>query len=188
MPKKPPPDPWEELLSQIDASLDELDFPEGAHRDAVLEGVRTALESLVESPTPVPTGPPIVEVVEGGRDASQPRVEGERPTLRVAKEPKGNRPTGVTVLRLDNRGAPLSEEGQILLRSPETVQRVYFGPEHPQTYRILCDSGSFSVLVDGEDPFTLEEGQSVDVDGGVISVTDADPCPAEGCYVRSGAV
>jgi hypothetical protein len=106
--------------------------------------------------------------------------------LRVASEPKEGRSGGVTVLRLDPRAAPLGEEGRILLRDSGSVQRVYFGPEHPQTYRILCDSGSFTVLVDGEDPFDLEEGQSVDVDGGVISVTQPEPSPSEGRYVRIG--
>jgi hypothetical protein len=78
----------------------------------------------------------------------------------------------------------LGDEGRIILRDSESGQRVYFGPEHPQTYRILCDSGSFTVLVDGEDPFELEEGQSVDVDGGVISVARPEPAPSEGRYVR----
>ena len=186
MAKPPPSDPWEDLLSQLDASLDELDFPDGPTRDAVLEGVRDALESLTGGQVGPPPGPPKVEVVEGGRDASSPRVEGERPALRVAREPTEGRSSGVTVLRLDPRAVALADEGRILLRDAASTQRVYFGPEHPQTYRILCDSGSFTVLVDGEDPFDLEEGQSVDVDGGVISVTRPEPEPSEGRYVRIG--
>jgi len=187
MAKPPPSDPWEDLLSQLDESLDELDFPDGPTRDAVLDGVREALESLTGAQSAPPPGPPKVEVVEGGRDASSPRIEGERPVLRVAREPKESRSTGVTVLRLDPRAAALGDEGKILLRDSESGQRVYFGPEHPQTYRILCDSGSFTVLVDGEDPFELEEGQSVDVDGGVISVARPEPSPSERRYVRISA-
>ena len=86
-------DRWSEVIHQVLDALDDGGVSDGATRDALAEGVRHALESLeagVDLDVQVlGEGFPVqesvgVEVVDGGRDADEPRTQGEAPELRIA--------------------------------------------------------------------------------------------------------
>ncbi len=84
-----PSDPWDDLITQVEASLDNVDYPQGPMREAVLEGIRCALAGL-EEPQPTlrlvePAGEPTGDPAEAGsadRRADAPRSG--RPALRLA--------------------------------------------------------------------------------------------------------
>ena len=86
-------DRWSEVIHQVLDALDDSGVSDGPTRDALAEGVRQALESM-ESGIDLDVqvlgeGFPVqdtvgVEVVDGGRDAGEPRTHGEAPELRIA--------------------------------------------------------------------------------------------------------
>lgn len=90
-------DIWADVIDQVSDALVDADLGDNATRDALLDGVRQALEGMsgpmdmdIEVVTDV-TGPesdPSVSVVEGGRSDADPRTPGDKPNLRVADLPK----------------------------------------------------------------------------------------------------
>lgn len=88
-------DVWSEVLDQVADALDEADLGDGATREALLDGVRQALEGVggtidmdIEVVTEAGEPDPSVSVVEGGRTDTDPRTPGDKPNLRVADLPE----------------------------------------------------------------------------------------------------
>jgi hypothetical protein len=88
-----PPDHFDEVLRQVEDALDNLRLADGPKRDALLNGVREALENSVpdglgvielEATLSDLDGAPSVRVVDGGRDPEGPPSPGSKPDLRVA--------------------------------------------------------------------------------------------------------
>jgi hypothetical protein len=94
MAKRPPRDGddiWSEVMDQVADALTEADLGTGPTREALLDGVREALEAMggpievdIEVMTAAEDSDPTVSVVEGGRAEADPRTPGEKPDLRVA--------------------------------------------------------------------------------------------------------
>ncbi len=96
MAERPPKDGddiWSEVLEQVSDALDAADLGEGSTRDALLDGVRQALEGVgttldleleVLTQAMAQESDPSVALVEGGRSDADPRTPGEKPDLRVA--------------------------------------------------------------------------------------------------------
>jgi hypothetical protein len=81
--RRPPEDPWSEVLEQVDDALADAGITDEPDRAALLEGVRSALDSLVGGDAREDDGPDVV-VVEGGRGMDEPPTAGVAPPLRVA--------------------------------------------------------------------------------------------------------
>lgn len=81
--RRPPEDPWSEVLDQVEHALSDAGITDEPDRAALLDGVRDALDSLVGMDTRDDDGPDVM-VVEGGRGAGEPPTEGDAPPLRVA--------------------------------------------------------------------------------------------------------
>ena len=141
MSDRPPTDGddlWSEVLDQVADALTDADLGDPGTRDALLQGVRDALEGMggaidmdIQVVTEGVTMDPdsdseggAVSVVEGGRSEADPRTPGEKPDLRVAdlpgdghtdevpmdaSEPAGPVLTQVKVLRTGLRGSARSE-------------------------------------------------------------------------------
>jgi hypothetical protein len=184
MPHGEPPDPWTEkdVLDQVEEALDELDVKSGPARDALISGVRAALEGIQPW-----DGEPPVRVVDGGLDEDDPPVERERPDLRVAADVESDvdedtTPLGgdglrrVRVVRVGAEGG----EGRILV-VPGDWQTVFRG-RSPRVYRIRCDRGAFRIEVDGDAMDEVQAGQSADVEGALLRVGPAGDEAAEGRY------
>lgn len=102
MSEQPPRDGddiWSEVMDQVADALGEVDLGEDGTRDALLEGVRQALEGMggtidmdiqvvTDSAGPAEPEDPSVSVVEGGRADADPRTPGDKPDLRVADLPE----------------------------------------------------------------------------------------------------
>lgn len=89
--RRPPEDPWSEVLDQVEDALVEAGIGAEPERGALLDGVRSALDSLVGLDTSQDIGPEVV-VVEGGRGEHEPPTEGAVPPLRVADPPAAEGP------------------------------------------------------------------------------------------------
>ncbi|MEC8424431.1 MAG: hypothetical protein VX000_11690 [Myxococcota bacterium] len=87
--RRPPEDPWSEVLEQVEDALRDAGVGEDDGRAALLDGVRSALDGLVGLDTR-DGGSPDVVVVEGGRGEDDPPTRGEAPPLRVADAPAPN--------------------------------------------------------------------------------------------------
>ena len=149
---------------------------------------------------------PEVEVVDGGRNPDQPPTEGKKPALRIAtpneengagsevpEPPQDPKPyvTQVKVMQ-GNPFAPMSsmpfmgDQGSISLpnsASGAPWQTVYQGLR-PRLYRIACLPGArIDVTADGERVERLHPGQSIDVEGTAIRVTNPDEETATGVYI-----
>lgn len=79
--RRPPEDPWSEVLEQVEVALDDAGIGDEPDRAVLLDGVRSALDALVGMDTR--DGPGVV-VVEGGRRGDDPPTQGAAPPLRVA--------------------------------------------------------------------------------------------------------
>jgi hypothetical protein len=105
--RRPPGDPWADAMTQVEDALAEAGVVDGAHRDALIEGVRQALGTLTvdelepasgpsqSARSPIGGPPPVVpgvSVVDGGRGAEDPPSASEPPQLRVA--PSATDPAG----------------------------------------------------------------------------------------------
>jgi hypothetical protein len=87
-------DRWRDVLDQVTDALNEAEVRLGPARDALLDGVRDALDALGEGfdldveilPSATGEGEDIdVQVMAGGRGEDDPPTPGERPQLRVAE-------------------------------------------------------------------------------------------------------
>ncbi|MDP6931759.1 MAG: hypothetical protein QGG40_02540, partial [Myxococcota bacterium] len=90
-PPEPPSDPWADVLSQVEDALKQLDLGGEPTRNALMDGVRDALETLNGAGFKLNNGSgkaksesPEVTVVDGGRDESEPPPS-QKPKLRVAE-------------------------------------------------------------------------------------------------------
>jgi hypothetical protein len=84
--RRPPDDPWSEVLDQVEDALEDAGVVSPPDREALLDGVRSALDALVGMDTRTDAGPDVV-VVEGGRREDEPPTAGATPPLRVAEGP-----------------------------------------------------------------------------------------------------
>ena len=150
---------------------------------------------------------PEVEVVDGGRNPDQPPTEGKKPSLRIATPDDESEPgnggtesapdsapyvTQVKVLQGHPFGSPTStplmvDHGWISLPSGGAAdaawQTVYQGLR-PRLYRLACLPGArIDVTVDGVQVERLNPGQSIDVEGMAIRVTNPDTETATGTYM-----
>ena len=87
-------DIWSDVLEQVAQALGDVDLGEDGTRDALIDGVRQALDGLdstidldIEVVTDGATEPQ-VSIVEGGRSDADPITPGEKPDLRVADLPE----------------------------------------------------------------------------------------------------
>lgn len=204
-------DRWSEVIHQVLDALDDGGVSDGPTRDALAEGVRQALESL-ESGVDLDVqilgeGFPVqesvsVEVVDGGRDADDPRTKGETPELRIADTDEVDLAdveasgmfTHVKVVRPQLRSEKgrrrplpgLSEAGWIQVADnpdPKSAWQTLYQGLRPRLYRIACSSGSLDVTVDGEPVERLCAGQTIDVEGTTIRVT-TEEAESLGGYVQ----
>lgn len=195
---RPPRDEWDDVLSQVEEALDRLRLGDGPHREALLDGVREALQALgADANADADADGPRVEVVEGGRADDAPRRppepsgERSRPPLRVADDERAPDDTERAAVKLVRLGAGrratdvwLESEGSIRLDpSPGQTgwQTVYQG-ETARAYRVACHTGVMRVTADGASASLLSAGQTIDVEARVVRV-GADQ-PAAGRYAR----
>jgi hypothetical protein len=109
MAERPPGDGddlWTEVIEQVTDALNDSDIDLGLTRDALIDGVRQALESLsdgIDVQFDVMTttegvandAAAGVSVVEGGRSDSDPPTPGDKPNLRVAAPTVGDDDDGM---------------------------------------------------------------------------------------------
>ncbi len=201
---EPPIDePYGDVVSQVADALTDLNLQDGPLRDALLDGLRSALGQVAGTPIDVDAAPPEVVVVEGGRAEDAPATPSEPPPLRVADDPTDEDPTAdlrtrVRVVRLspelddepddepDWLSAPITAEGRIRVGDPAGAhpwQTVLRATEH-RAYRLNCDRGTLEIFLEGEPAERLGCGQTVDVEAKLIRVRAAGPKGADGSYVR----
>ncbi len=197
----PTEDPWGDVISQVSDALSDLNLQSGPLRDALLDGIRSALDQVGQPDLEDDEEFPEVVVVEGGRSSDTPPSNGKKPTLRVADDPTEEEEmpgvrTRVRVVRVggeteaiddpDWLSAPISHEGRIRVSEPtsqsgwQTVLRA----ETIRAYRLGCDQGALEIFLDGEPAERLSGGQTVDVEAQLIRVRSAGPMGADGSYVR----
>ncbi len=207
-PRDPPDDEarLDEVVSRVGDALDELRVVDSAERDALLASIREALASLgpvsidgfevrAVSAADAPSGPPPVQLVEGGRDSDEP-TPGPRPELRVAPqpdEPEAPMPTElppplarpISVVRLGARTPRAVESGLITVHPGEGQSLLE--ARRPRSYRVGCRDGRLHIHADGEALCLLGPGQTVDVEGSVLRVQSATgEGPSTGWYTRLG--
>ena len=182
-----PPD-IDEVVVRVNEALDELDVVAGPERDALLSSLRAALGALGDIeldsvevravPVEVPVEVPSVEVVTGGR-GDDPRSEGPRPALRVARPvveegepvPTAERPPRrravqvVSVAPEELPEAPVAS-GRFALAAGEW-QTVFHGAG-PRCYRLGCRAGRVGIYAEGEPSCELRAGQTVDIEASLI--------------------
>ncbi len=96
------PDHFDEVLRQVEDALDHLQLGDGPTKDALLSGVRAALEELgpdalgvdLEATLSDLDVSPGVHIVDGGRDPGGPPTPGLKPDLRVADPSAANPSAG----------------------------------------------------------------------------------------------
>lgn len=214
MAERPPRDGddiWSEVMDQVADALTEADLGTGLTREALLDGVREALEAMggpievdIEVMTSSEDTDPAVSVVEGGRTEADPRTPGDKPDLRVAdletdgatgeaSESMPIRPvlTQVKMLRTARRTAMpeaipgLGQAGWIQVAGGGGVQAAWqtlYQGRLPRLYRIGCTQGSMDVTLDGEQVERLVAGQAIDVEGCLVRVSAVDEGSARGGY------
>jgi hypothetical protein len=207
-----PPDHFDEVLRQVEDALDNLRLADGPKRDALLNGVREALEELgpdglgvieLEATLSDLDDAPSVRVVDGGRDPEGPPSPGSKPDLRVADpsaadasvgaaSAEGSDPLGfdaespsVRVVRVTRRPEGVSQAGSVSLSSPDTWQTVFRGSA-PRRYRIRCDRGAIHISLDGALVEELQPGQTSDFEGALIRAIARSSEGAEGTYWAIG--
>jgi hypothetical protein len=207
------PDHFDEVLRKVEDALDHLRLGDGPTKDALLSGVRAALEELepdalgveLEATLSDLDPSPAVHVVDGGRDPEGPPSPGSRPDLRVADPSAADAPgsdlheesllsgmgfddesPSVRVVRVTRRTEGASHHtGTVSLSSPDAWQTVFRGAT-PRRYRIRCDSGAIHVALDGALVEELQPGQTSDFEGTLIRVIARSSEGAEGAYWAIG--
>ena len=207
-----PPDHFDEVLRQVEDALDHLSLGDGPTKDALLSGVRAALEELgpdalgveLEAKIADLDISPSVRVVDGGRDPEGPPSPGSKPDLRVADPSAPDAPVGdlgpevsdslgfdpespsVRVVRVTRRAEGVSHQaGSVSLSSPDAWQTVFRGTA-PRRYRIRCDRGAIHIALDGALVEELQPGQTSDFEGALIRVIARADEGAEGTYWAIG--
>jgi len=205
------PDHFDEVLRQVEDALEHLRLGDGPTKDALLSGVRAALEELGPDALGVELEAkisdldiPSVRVVDGGRDPEGPPSPGSKPDLRVADPSAADAPVGdssqdvsdslgfdsespsVRVVRVTRRAEGVSHNaGSVTLSSPDTWQTVFRGTA-PRRYRIRCDRGAIHIALDGALVEELQPGQTSDFEGALIRVIARSGEGAEGTYWAIG--
>ena len=205
------PDHFDEVLRQVEDALEHLRLGDGPTKDALLSGVRAALEELGPDALGVELEAkisdldiPSVRVVDGGRDPEGPPSPGSKPDLRVADPSAADAPVGdlgqegsdslgfdtespsVRVVRVTRRAEGVSHKaGSVSLSSPDTWQTVFRGTS-PRRYRIRCDRGAIHIALDGALVEELQPGQTSDFEGALIRVIARSGEGAEGTYWAIG--
>ena len=205
-----PPDHFDEVLRQVEDALDHLRLDDGPTKEALLSGVRAALEGLdpdavgveLEATLSDLDAPPAVHVVDGGRDPEGPPSPGSKPDLRVADPSAADPPSGefhdehgmgfdaespnVRVVRVTRRAEAKSHQtGTVSLSSPDAWQTVFRGALS-RRYRIRCERGTIHVALDGALVEELQPGQTSDFEGALIRVIARSSEGAEGSYWAIG--
>ena len=202
------PDHFDEVLRQVEDALDHLHLGDGPTKEALLSGVRAALEELGPDALGVELEArisdldiaPTVRVVDGGRDPEGPPSAGSKPDLRVAdaSAPDAVSPgvsdslgfdaesPSVRVVRVTRRAEGTSQPGgSVTLSSTDTWQTVFRGTS-PRRYRIRCDRGAIHVALDGALVEEVQPGQTSDFEGALIRVIARSSEGAEGSYWAIG--
>ena len=205
------PDHFDEVLRQVEDALDHLSLGDGPTKDALLSGVRAALEELgpdalgveLEAQLSDLDAAPSVRLVDGGRDPEGPPSAGSKPDLRVADPGAIDAPVGdvrgevsdslgfdaespsVRVVRVTRRSEGASQTGSLSLSSADTWQTVFRGTS-PRRYRIRCDRGAIHIALDGTLVEELQPGQTSDFEGALIRVIARSGEGAEGAYWAIG--
>jgi hypothetical protein len=202
------PDHFDEVLRQVEDALDHLRLGDGPTKDALLSGVRAALEELgpdalgveLEAKISDLDIAPTVRVVDGGRDPEGPPSPGSKPDLRVADPSAADSVSpgvpdtldfdaespSVRVVRVTRRAEGTSQPGgSVSLSSPDAWQTVFRGTA-PRRYRIRCDRGAIHVALDGALVEELQPGQTSDFEGALIRVIARSGEGAEGTYWAIG--
>jgi len=164
MSERPPRDGddlWSDVIDQVSDALDEADVKDGTTRDALLDGVRQALESMgstldmevelvtdgdliagaeliIENDAMEPD--PTVSVMEGGRADADPRTPGDKPDLRVADLPEDGPSEEILVSPPES---PFVAQVKVL-RTPPRM------PGHPEAIPGLGRAGWIQVAGDAE--------------------------------------
>jgi hypothetical protein len=167
------------LMVQVREALDRLGDLEEPLKDALVEGVREALdrgESSVSVVTP--------EKKRKKRTSKRANT----PKLRVVDPPPPEpEPRPLTIERrrreLIRRTAlpDTLELGRIRLPGGDDVWQTLRHGQQPAVYRVHCDHGELHVAADGALVLRLEAGQSADVEGAVVRVRGCAG-PAQGRY------
>jgi hypothetical protein len=191
-----PPDTFDEVLRQVEDALDHLQLGDGPTKDALLSGVRAALEELgpdalgVDLEATIADGAPGVHVVDGGRDPQGPPSPGLRPDLRVADagsdmvddDAAGFDAPNVRVVRVTRRAEGRAQGlGRVVLGSADAWQTIFRGAVS-RRYRIRCDRGALQVALDGALVEELVAGQTSDFEGALVRVQARGSDGAEGAY------
>jgi hypothetical protein len=143
----------------------ELDLDGATPEVVVLDGGRKE-----GSAAPDPTGPPDLSVIDGdGRGPDIDFLDGDLEDDDLLDESMR-----VRVIRSGSTGTRTA--GQIEVA--DDLQTVYRG-QTARTYRLHCDGGGLTVLLDGEEVDGIIGGQSIDVEAGLIQVRG----DGEGWYV-----
>jgi hypothetical protein len=204
-------DIWSDVLEQVAQALGDVNLGEGGTRDALIDGVRQALDGLdstidldIEVVTDGSTEPQ-VSIVEGGRSDADPITPGEKPDLRVADLPEDGSTddveldalraarkvfSKVKVLRMPGRAVQdaipgLGQAGWIQVSGGgDTIaawQTVYQGTR-ARLYRVGCTQGSLDIILDGAAVQRLSAGQSIDIEGCLVRVSAVDETSGRGGY------
>ena len=182
----PEDDTWESVLSQVHDALDKLDLGRGPTREALVDGVRQALEEFgLEE---VPEGARVV-VLDGGKDDEDADVSPSPPGLHVVRDdeavPDQAAAHAVRVFRVGGAGAKVSlTQGSVVLAAG-AEQTLYRG-DSVRAYRLCCVHGEMELGVDGSWVESLAAGQTIDVEARLIRVRSQERA-AGGCYTRLSA-
>ena len=183
---EPPKDdgtPLTSIISEISKGLDESSFVEDDIKGDLLEGIQDSLRALFG--TGFVQAEPNVQVVEGGRSDDSPPTPGQRPTLKVAEQEDYieeaelselgstlNPNISVRLFKHDLSSitpkVPLTT-GAICLKEGESEQCIYAG-RNVRLYRIVASRGALTIHADGKLIGSLQEGQSMDIEGAQIKV------------------
>lgn len=164
----------EDVLSQVRQALEELDIGSPESREALVEGVREAIDQVAHTVQDVlpREGKPDLRVVDepdedDGLDP-EPRVS----VRWVSTDPTPT--TGPTVGRISVPGetADPAESWQTVLHAPE-----------PRAYRLACAHGVLEVVADDAPIARMRPGQTLDVEASSVRVRGVGG-PASGTYVR----
>ena len=184
------------IQEEVERALRAAGVEAGSLDDAVMEGVRQALDALASAglglnPAPGEPGPEVT-VMEGGRGVDDPPAEGEPPSLRVAEPAEGEDTPGPQVRihlhRVEGAGQGGGVQGGVAIGRNGVISveqgavQTLFRGEQPRPYRLFCTAGQLEVQVDGFPVEALHKGQSIDVEARLVRVVGTSP--ARGHYRR----
>lgn len=212
---KPPRDGddiWSEVMDQVADALGEVSLDSDGTRDALLEGVRQALEGMgstidldiqvvTEGVDTSDVEDPSVSVMEGGRTDTDPRTPGDKPDLRVADLPEdGFTEETEPVDPVDAmQGSPVVTQVKVLRTPPRRTAHSEAIPGLGQAGWIQVASGggaqgAWQTLYQGQRARLYRIGCTqglldVTVDGAPVERLRAgQSVDVEGCLVRVSAV